>query len=133
MSTRPQGNSAYTPKELASLAVQAGKMASFTVVGAEKSISCVVVSLRTAVWLLQSLEGKIEAHDRQAVAKGEVVRVVYQYGWHEAVLGNYSVYEIDGFLFGLLAYTRRKYRDTDRRAKRMERAQAQAKKGGLAL
>jgi hypothetical protein len=105
--------------------VEAGKMAAFTV-GTPAPHHTTAVSLRAAVWLLQSLEGKLENHSPEAVASGEAVQVAYQYGTHKAVLGTYCVYEIDGFLFGLLAYTRRKWRYAERQVRRAQLA----KKGG---
>lgn len=112
-------------------AVEAGKMASFTI-GPDIPLHTTPVSLRAAVWLLQSLEGKIESYDPAALVNGDAVRVAYQYGTHKAVLGTFSIYEIDKFLFGMLAYQRRKWKQAVRKARRVERKEA-IQKGGASL
>lgn len=126
MSIQPKGSVILTYEQALANMVKAGKMASFTIHWDDES-DALPVSLRAAVWFLQNLEGVAEDHNPEALASGEALQVSYQYGTHKAVLGTYCVYEIDGFLFGLLAYTRRKWRYAERQVKRAQ----QAKKGGL--
>lgn len=125
-----QNQGAITAERVYAKMVEAGKMAAFTVHW-ESGAKNIPVSLRAAVWFLQCLEGKIEAHDPEAVADWRAVPISYQYGTHKAVLGTYYIDELEDFLRGRAAYTKRKWKDAERRMRRAQRVLAQ--KGGAAL
>lgn len=132
MSTQPQNSTTLTMGQALALQVKAGKLASFTLCRAAGPADY-PVSLRAAVWLLQSLEGQLESYEPDAVAQGNAVRIEYQYGTHYAVLGTYSSYEIQGFLHGILHYCKRKWKQAERKVRYHERLRLAAKKGGASL
>lgn len=133
MSTQPQNNARLAAEQVLAKQVEAGKMASFTMHqghGADTT----AVSLRAAVWLLQSLEGKLENYKPDAVAQGNAVRIEYQYGKHSVVLGAYSIYETADFFTGMLGYCKRKWKQAERKVRYHERLRlAAVKKGGASL
>jgi hypothetical protein len=131
----PQGaanGAALTSEQKMQRRVDAGKLVGFIIHESNRTM-LYPVSPRAAVWLLQALEGKLESHERDAIAEGRAVQVEYQYGTHRAVLGTYSGLELYDFWRGILGYCKRKWKDAHRKNLAAQRELAAAKKGGAAL
>ena len=128
MSLKPKGSTILTYEQVLNKAVEAGKMASFTI----NENDTLHTSLRAAVWFLQALEGLTENDDPEAIADGRAWRISYQYGTQKVVLGIYSIYELGDYTRGRRDYVKRKYKGAVRAHRRSQRLAAQAQKGGLA-